>query len=66
MQEQVKIIPGEILKLLFISHLDITVPDKTLDGDEQLFFEGEVGFYKFVKGPDCPKRLQKFQARTLS
>ena len=61
-----KIVTNQIMELFFVPHLDITVPDKTLDGDEMLFFKREIRLFQLVKEPDRAETAPKISGNLLS
>ncbi len=61
-----EIVCYKVLELFFVPHLDITVPDKTLDGDELLFFKREVGFSELLRNRTLPKFSRNFRKSPVS
>ena len=49
------------MRLFFVAYLDITVPDKALDGNEVLFFKREVGFFQLIEKPDRTEVFQELK-----
>ena len=56
-EQELKIVPNQIMELFFVPHLDIAVPDKALDGNEVFFFIGEIRLFQLVKEPDRSELL---------
>jgi hypothetical protein len=51
-KHEVEVVCDKVLELFLVPHLDIAVPDKTLDGDEMLFLKGKVRLFQLVEEPD--------------